>query len=162
MKIRSYTSNDEGKVVELISLFRITLSELKSVTRNVDLEAAKEELYGYLEQDYPIYVAEIGDRVVGYLVCKVIDDTVWAESLYVSPEFRRKGVGSALYQKAEKLAAELGAETVYNWVHPNNHGIIAFLSERGYDVLNLIELRKKRDSEELIQNMMVCDHEYRF
>ena len=32
---------------------------------------------------------------------------------------------TALFGKAEKLAASFGEDTVYNYVHPNNHAMIA-------------------------------------
>ena len=97
------------------------------MTQDIDLEAAKKELAGYQEANFPIFVAENDDgNIGGYLVCRVVD-VVWAESLFVSPEFRRKGIGSALYAEAERLAQELGNDTVCNWVHPNNDKIISFL-----------------------------------
>jgi hypothetical protein len=38
---------------------------------------------------------------------------------------------------------ELGGDTLYNWVLPNNYRSIPFLKKHGYDVLNLIEVRKR-------------------
>ncbi len=108
------------------------------------MDMAKEELQDYIDNKYPIFIVKDKEnKVVGYLVCKVEEDIVWAESLYVLPEYRRRGgIASLLFNEAEKLAEKLGSDTVYNWVHPNNDRIIKFLEKRGYDVLNLIEIRK--------------------
>ena len=98
--------------------------------------------------------------MVGYLVCRVDDGVVWAESLYVSPAYRRQRIGSSLYAEAERLADELGSEILYNWVDPNNTQIIAFLQKRGYRVLNLIELRRTRPDEEMKGKIRVGPNEF--
>lgn len=75
-------------------------------------------------------------------------------------EYRRRGVASALHSKAEKIAVSYGNDTVYNYVHPNNHRMIAFLRKRGYTVLNLIEIRKPHRGEKLTQIIPVGEHEF--
>lgn len=75
-------------------------------------------------------------------------------------EYRRHGVASALHSQAEKIAATYGGDTVYNYVHPNNHRMIEFLRKRGYTVLNLIEIRKPYQGENLTQTIMVGEHEF--
>jgi ribosomal protein S18 acetylase RimI-like enzyme len=75
---------------------------------------------------------------------------------------RRKGIGSALYSKAEFLAESLGGNTVYNWVHPNNTEIIQFLKRRDIDVLNLIELRKKSPNEKISSKIDVGDNQFKY
>jgi len=94
------------------------------------------------------------------LVCRVDKDVVWAESLFVSSEYRRQGIGTSLYAEAEHLAQELGNETLYNWVDPNNTGIIRFLQKRGYSVLNLIELRRIRSGEKMTKKICVGATEF--
>jgi ribosomal protein S18 acetylase RimI-like enzyme len=89
------------------------------------------------------------------MVCRIEGDVVWAESLFVLPVWRRRGVGTELYAEAEGMAERLGGATVYNWVHPNNDGVIGFLRKRGYTVLNLIELRRPLPGEELGQGIAV-------
>ena len=43
----------------------------------------------------------------------------------------------------------MGEDTVYNFVHPNNEGMIRFLASKGYTVLNMIEVRKPYKGEKL-------------
>ncbi len=95
-------------------------------------------------------------------MCKIIDGVVWVESLFVSEQERRKGIATRLYLETEKVAQELGNSTLYNWGHPNNDKMIAFLSRMGYDVLNLIEVRKKLNNEEITGMVKVGDHDYHY
>ncbi len=161
ISIREFRPGDEGSVAEMIAAFRVELDRLRGEEREPDLEDAREELREFRERGFPIYVAEIGGEPVGYLVCRVEEgDVVWAEQLYVKPGFRRRGIGSALYREAEKLCERLGGDTVYNWIHPNNRAIIAFLRKRGYTVLNLIELRRPLPGEAPSRKIRVGDEEF--
>ena len=160
MDIRLFDETDIDQLTKLIAMFRVFLSELKGNTRKENLDAAKGELEDYIEKQYPIFVAEAKGLIIGYIVCRIEETVVWAESLFVLPEYRKQGVASALYDKAENIAKELGGDTVYNWVHPNNHRIISFLDKKGYNVLNLIEVRKKRENENISQKIKVNQHEF--
>ncbi|RLI57073.1 MAG: GNAT family N-acetyltransferase [Candidatus Thorarchaeota archaeon] len=157
--VREYQSIDEEEVVRLVAQFRQFLGELRSQEVRLDLDSAREELRYYLKRRYPIFVAVEDGLLIGYLVCRIDEDVVWAESLYVVPSKRRRGVASALYEKAEHLVEEFGGDTVYNWVHPNNEAIIRFLLARGYNVLNLIELRRARKNEKP-GKIVVGEHEF--
>ncbi|MGC9523151.1 MAG: GNAT family N-acetyltransferase [Anaerolineae bacterium] len=158
MHVRPSRPADTEALLPLIAGFRVALAALKDREREPDLEAAREELASYEQAGHPIFVAEHDGRLVGYIVCRVADDVVWAESLYVAPAYRRRGIASALYARAEALAEELSGETLYNWVHPNNDAIIAFLKGRGYTVLNLVEIRRPRSGEEPSGTVCVGDH----
>jgi len=159
--IRPATETDEHELVQLIAGFRVALGELRNRMPAPDLEAASAELEEYRAASYPIYVAEAaGDRLAGYVVCKIEGSVVWAESLYVDPAYRRQGIAAALYAAAERLSAELGGDTVYTWVHPNNDSMIAFLRSRGYTVLNLVELRRPYPGEAIENTIQVGDHHF--
>ncbi|MFX0024197.1 MAG: GNAT family N-acetyltransferase [Candidatus Hermodarchaeota archaeon] len=161
MKIRQYESKYKSQLTNLIGQYRIALAELKGSKREIDLKAAEEELEFYRESNYPIYIAEDNkDNLVGFHICKIQEDIVWSEALYVIPEERRKGVASELYEKAEIIAEEKGSSTVYNWVHPNNFRSIPFLKKRGYNVINLIEVCKKRPGEKITQKIKVGQYEF--
>ena len=159
-RIREARPEDTEELVRLVAAFRAELARLHGEERTPDPNAAREEFHEFQERGYPIYVAELEGEPVGYLVCRVEDDVVWAEQLYVVPALRRRGIGSALYAEAERICRELGGDTVYNWVHPNNDAIIAFLAARGYTVLNLIELRRPLPGERPKRRIRVGAHEF--
>jgi ribosomal protein S18 acetylase RimI-like enzyme len=175
MIIRRFRPHDRQAVTALVAQFRVALAAFRGITRQPNLDAADIELDEYIVNSFPIFVA-LGERargaapepapadprkkLVGYLVCRVQEEVVWAESMYVDPTYRRRGIGSRLYREAEKIAVKFGSDTVYNWVHPNNGPIIAFLQGRGYTVLNLLEIRKPRHDEPLSNKIEIMGHHY--
>jgi len=160
MIVRVYKPRDTDQVAKLMADFRVTLSALRGIEREPDLEAARDELAGYIPPRFRIYVSESEAEIVGFLVCRIEDAVVWAESLYVIPTQRRTGIASRLYHEAECLAEEAGSETVYTWVHPNNDDMIRFLAERGYATINLIEIRGRRRGEKPKATVRVNDYEF--
>ena len=112
----------------------------------------------YLAAGFPVFAAIMDGEYAGYVVCRVDSQVVWVESIFVKEEYRHHGVATALHSKAEEIAATYGEDTVYNYVHPNNHRMIDFLRKRGYTVLNLIEIRKPYEGEQFTQTISVGDH----
>ena len=163
INIRIFEEKDKEDISKLIAYFREELSNLKGIRKEPDIGKAKEEIQDYINCKYPIFVAKNKDNLlIGYIICKVESEVVWAESLYVLPEYRRSGIASLLFNEAEKLAQKYGNDTVYNWVHPNNHSMIMFLDKKGYDVLNLIEIRKSWKGEINTRKIKVDDHEFKY
>ena len=65
-----------------------------------------------------------------------------------------------LFTKAEEIAESMGDDTVYNFVHPNNEGMISFLRSKGYTVLNMLEIRKPYTGEELTTTVRVNENTF--
>lgn len=83
------------------------------------------------------------------IVCRIDHPCLWVEQIFVWEDYRRKGVATLLFNKAEEIASSMGEDTVYNFVHPNNENMIQFLRSKGYTVLNMIEIRKPYKGEKL-------------
>jgi len=160
LKIRIAKLDDEKQIAKLIAMFRCELKSLKGIEANLNITGAQDEFKEYMNAKYPIFVAANGNNLIGYLVCKIENGVVWAEYLFVEKKYRRCKVATKLYKKAEKLAESLGNDTVYNWVHPNNDKMINFLSNIGYNVLNLIEIRKAYKDEKLNRIINIDKHDY--
>lgn len=160
MEIIRVTEDFLDLLAPLAAAFRVTLKGYKGITSQPDNSAGREELAEYLSAGFPIFAAMVDGACAGYVVCRVDAPCVWVESIYTDPAFRRRGIAGALLGKAEKIAESFGEETVFNYVHPNNHSMIAFLCRHGYTVLNLIEIRKPWQGEKLSQVIRVGEHQF--
>lgn len=160
MTIQLLTHDEIESAAHLVAEFRVALKSYKGISASPNADDGKQELLEYMNAAYPVYVAQVDDVYVGYMVCRVEEPCVWVESLYVRDAYRRRNIASALFAKAEELAAQRGEETVFNYVHPNNDGMIAFLRARGYTVLNLIEIRKPYAGERLTTKIRVGRQEF--
>ena len=147
-------------LAEMVASFRVELRSYKGIVSRPNVEAGREEIEEYLSAKFPVYAALVDGEYAGYVVCRVDSEVVWVESIFVKEEYRRHGVATALYSKAEEIAASYGEDTVYNYVHPNNHRMIEFLRKRRYTVLNLIEIRKPYKGERLTQTITVGEHKF--
>ena len=156
IKITQATDN----LAQMVALFRVELRSYKGIVSKPNVDAGREELEEYLTAGFPVFAAIVDGEYAGYVVCRVDSEVVWVESIFVKDEYRRQGIASALHSKAEEIAAFYGDDTVYNYVHPNNHRMIAFLRKRGYTVLNLIEIRKPYQGEQPTQTICVGEHEF--
>lgn len=145
-------------IAPLIADFRVTLNSYRGIESTADIESAREELRDFLDAGYPVFAAVNGDEYAGYIVCRIEEPILWAEQFYVRKEYRRQGIASLLFAKAEEIAASMGEDTVFNFVHPNNEGMIAFLRSKGYTVLNMIEIRKPYKNEKLTAKIRVNDN----
>ncbi|MBR3227872.1 MAG: GNAT family N-acetyltransferase [Erysipelotrichaceae bacterium] len=156
---------DKDNVYSLAYLtvdFRKTLAKLRNNELNYDVDDAVEELRHYLNKGYPVFAVSDNGRYIGYAVCRIDDDVVWLEQIYVRKEYRRKGVGRMLFERAEAIAKEYGNDTLYQYIHPNNDIMASFLKANGYDVLNLIEIRKGAPEEDNEKSYLIGDNEYRY
>lgn len=156
--IRITQANDD--ISQMVAMFRVELRSYKGIVSKPNVNAGREEIEEYLSAGFPVFASVVDGEYAGYMVCRIDSGVVWVESVFVREAFRRQGIATALHIYAEEIAASYGEETVYNYVHPNNKRMIAFLRKRGYTVLNLIEIRKPYKNEKLTQNIAVGTFEF--
>lgn len=155
MELIKICMEDVDRIAPLVAAFRIQLKSYKGIKSQLNIEAGKEEILDFLNSDFPVFAVKENDDFVGYIVCRIDEPCLWVEQIYVQENLRRKGIASMLFRKAEEIAASMGENTVYNFVHPNNVHMILFLRSKGYTVLNLIEIRKPYEGEKLTTTIRV-------
>ena len=160
INIISVDSSNAEKVAPLIADFRVTLNSYRGIISEPDLGSARQEIQYFLDAGYPVFAAEADGEYIGYIVCRTDGGCLWVEHIYVDSRYRRRGAATLLFGKAEEIAGSMGEDTVYNYVHPNNEGMIGFLRSKGYTVLNLIEIRKPYAGEKLRTTVKVDDKEF--
>lgn len=160
MEIVRIDETTAERLAEMVAAFRVTLQGFRGTASEPDIDSAKEEILYHVGRGCPVFAAEEGGEYLGYVVCRIDEPCLWVEQLFVREEYRRRGIASLLFDKAEEEARGMGEDTVYNFVHPNNERVIAFLRSKGYTVLNLVEVRKPYAGEKLTQKIPVGNNEF--
>ena len=155
MELIRVGNTDADGVAPLVAAFRTQLKSYKGIKSQPDIEAGKNEILEFIESGFPVYAVEDSGVFAGYIVCRIEVPCCWVEHIYVRPDYRRRGIATMLFSKAEEIAASMGEDTVYNYVHPNNENMIQFLRAKGYTVLNMIEIRKPYEGEKLTTTIHV-------
>lgn len=115
MKIRVAKSDDAEVVFALIKELAIYEKAEQEVMTSVD--EIIDTLFGENSMTSAL-IAEEGDQVVGYAVYFYNYSTwlgkngIYLEDLYVTPEFRKLGIGKALLKQIAKIAVEKGCGRV--------------------------------------------------
>jgi GNAT superfamily N-acetyltransferase len=86
-------------------------------------------------------IAHEGDTFIGTVSVILCDEetrpqyTPWVAALWVEPEYRRRGIGAALVEKAAAFAFQSGADWVYLLSGPHRR---AFYEGLGWSVLEAL------------------------
>lgn len=138
----------------------IIMNKLNQSEKIVMMSEAMREAESYFTENRRVFVYKIKNKMVGYSVVKTEDRVCWLDWLYVDPDYHGIGVASKLFDHAEEISLKLGNDQLYIWVHPDNHRMLRFLKKKGYDVLNLIEVKKKK--EVTSSNITILGNEFRY
>ncbi len=87
-----------------------------------------------------IWVAEMDDQVVGLTGLIVTEESSEIEPIIVDPDFRRRGVASALIDHLKEVVKSEGLPELTVRPVARNALILDFLSKRGFNTLGLVEL----------------------
>lgn len=92
--------------------------------------------------DSLIFVAARDEEIVGAVVAGYDGVRGWIYRLAVSPNARRRGIGSELVRTAEQALIELGCPKVNLQVVTSNKDVVGFYERCGYDVEPRLSLGK--------------------
>lgn len=105
MEIRRYRAED--RIEPLIRRAVEDIESEYSTDEQKHLEEVIDDWYAVKDlrdqAKHPIfYVAEVKDNVVGFVHATVEDGTATLHRIYLDPEYQGRGIGSELYERAEK------------------------------------------------------------
>jgi len=97
------------------------------------------------------FVAEIGDRVVGYMISYIvfggfgIEKGAWIATLGVDPKFMGQGIGKKLAEEILAVYRKKGINDIYTSVRWDSVDLLSFFKTLGFDRSNFMNLRKELD-----------------
>jgi GNAT superfamily N-acetyltransferase len=130
--------------IQMVYEMRIIMNNLNQSENTLMMIEATQEAESYFTNNRKVFIYKIDDKLAGYSVLKIEDKVCWLDWIFVKPEYRGTDTASKLFDFSEKIAEEIGSEQLYVWVHPDNQRMLKFLKKKGYDVLNLMEVKKKK------------------
>jgi len=127
----------------LIRAFRSELNALNQIDEPPTDHAVKDDAENFFVGQRTVFGASDYASLLGFVVLKEEAGVFWLDWMHVAASARRRGVGSMLFNHAERHARKHGADKLFIYVHPDNTGMLALLAKQGYDALNLIEVTRK-------------------
>uniref|UniRef100_A0A7C4W3V2 Ribosomal-protein-alanine N-acetyltransferase n=1 Tax=Geoglobus ahangari TaxID=113653 RepID=A0A7C4W3V2_9EURY len=123
--IRPYSVKDSADII------KIDMESFESRNPSYDL-------YIYLAYGSEIFVADLGNFVVGYIVLQHKEEESKILSLAVRKEFRRRGIGSMLLEKAIESSKEKGKKRLLLEVRISNIPAQKLYKKYGFKTINVL------------------------
>ena len=138
VNIRYASKKDLKEIVEIFNQAirnRTSTGYLTEVT----IEERKEWFFEHIQEKYPILVAELNKKIVGWINIdpyrkgrKAFKKTAEV-SCFVHNEFKRKGIGEMLLHTMMQTAKKLGYKTIFAIVLDQNIGSRKLLEKNNFE-----------------------------
>ncbi len=143
IKIRKYKSEDAAAILEIINYNILNSTSLYDYDIRT-LEQQKSILEEKLKKGFPVIVATINEKCVGFGLYsefrfrQAYQFTV-EHSVYVSNDFNGKGIGKLLLQELISVAKIQGLHTMIGVIDSENESSINFHKKFGFEVVGTIK-----------------------
>lgn len=102
-----------------------------------DCHAEPEEVIRILGEQYPAYIAWLGDRPVGYIclmqVVTLHYRACWVDLVAVDPAYQGRGIAKALIAVGQRHARETGAQFLSALVRKGNSPSLEAFLQKGFN-----------------------------
>jgi L-amino acid N-acyltransferase len=143
IKIRNYKTEDAEAILEIINYNILNSTSLYDYDIRT-LEQQKAILVEKLKKGFPVIVAEINDKCVGFGMYsefrfrQAYQFTV-EHSVYVSNDFNGKGIGKLLLEQLILDARTQGLHTIIGVIDSENISSIEFHKKFGFEIAGTIK-----------------------
>ncbi len=122
------------ELAEMVYKYRFVLSFENKEEPDFSIENAAKEVHDYFEKKYKVLGLFEEEDLIGFAVVRKVNrkKEFWLESIYVSPEYRGFDNASKLFDYAQDLAKDGGADGLNVSVPPDNEAMIKFIRKKGY------------------------------
>ena len=137
MKITPITLSEQGEFREmLVDYWRDIVPDEPWLTDPVLAEAQFRERYRWDGGSNHPYWAFDGDRRIGFLMFRTLDDnvTVYVHDFFIAADARRQGFGDEMFQKLLSLLRERGISQIQLSVLADNPQALYFWQEQGFEI----------------------------
>lgn len=145
---------------QMVFEMRLLMNKFNQSEQMVSISEATNEANSYFTENRSVFVFEQNNELLGYSVLKFEEEVCWLDWLFVNQDYHGQGIASKLFDHAEELAKNLGNDQLYVWVHPDNDCMLKFLKKKGYDVLNLLEVKKEKENPSTV--ISVLNNKFRY
>lgn len=130
--LRKAETKDKSKIENLFKLM------LQSVYETADVQGYES---GYLDKFFKndgswICVAEVEDRIVGYLSMEAYSDYLYLDDFCVDKEHRNLGIGTAFLKTAQNYAVEKNIPQIRLHVEKSNLNALKLYQRQEYKIIN--------------------------
>ena len=134
LDIRPYCESDEAAVAQLWRRVFPDSPSWNHPETNIQRKlAVQRDLFLVAMQDSEL----VGTAMAGY-----DGHRGWVYYVAVSPEHRKRGVGTALMKSVEEKLAHLGCPKLNLQVRVSNHQVVAFYKKLGYQIEERVSMGK--------------------
>jgi len=136
MNIRDARQADLATIVEIYNStipYQTVTGDLEPVT----VESRLTWFLAHSPSKRPLWVVEVGDRIIAWLgfqsfYGRPAYDTTAELSIYVSPDYRRKGIGRMLLQQAIARSPAFGIKTLLGFIFADNEPSLFLFEQFGF------------------------------
>ena len=133
--VRPYQSADED---ELVKLWRLVFPDAPAHNNPQNDIRMKLGIQPEL-----LFVAVADDQIIGSAMSGFDGHRGWVYYVAVHPEYRRRGIGTALMKKVESAMIDMGCLKLNLQIRADNEHVKLFYESLGYDVEDRISMGKK-------------------
>jgi ribosomal protein S18 acetylase RimI-like enzyme len=134
LMVRPFGAADEARVIELWRVCDLVVPWNDPASDIAAKLAFQPDL---------LLVAELEAELVATVMAGYEGHRGWINYLAVDPALRRRGLGRALMEAAERRLRELGCPKINLQVRGRNRDVLAFYEQLGYSVDDTVSLGKR-------------------